>query len=150
MIYRRKTYKIDPEQYERFNRFFHEYLYPNQMKHGATLVGRWVTEAKDEITAIWEYENMEAYENIEQLVRADEMHKKAQEQWRQMEPLFYESKQDFLDPTGDYHMPQHFVAASGYIQMMQAKCCLLKHTGETIHGNYRVDWWKKRRPLMFQ
>jgi hypothetical protein len=65
MIYRRKTYKIDPEQFERFNRFFHEYFYPNQMKHGATLVGRWVTKEKDEITAIWEYESIEAYQNIE-------------------------------------------------------------------------------------
>ena len=65
MIYRRKTYKIKPEKLNEFNEFFHTYLYPNQTTHGAKLVGRWVNEAKDEIVAIWEYESIEEYQNIE-------------------------------------------------------------------------------------
>ncbi|WP_245208743.1 hypothetical protein [Gottfriedia endophytica] len=52
MIYRRKTYKIKPEKLNEFNDFFHTYLYPKQITHGAKLVGRWVNEAKDEILAI--------------------------------------------------------------------------------------------------
>ncbi|HET7580253.1 MAG TPA: NUDIX domain-containing protein [Bacillales bacterium] len=135
MIYRRKTYRIDPEHYERFNEFFHKFLYPNQMKHGAQLVGRWGTKDRDEITAIWEYESLEAYEKIEQAVREDEMHRKAQERRQQMEPLFYESKQDFLDATGDYHMPSHVVAVGG---------CITNEAGEVllVKTYWRDDTWE--------
>ncbi|MFP3472453.1 NIPSNAP family protein, partial [Micrococcus sp. SIMBA_144] len=58
MIYRRKTYTIQPEKLDEFNEFFHTYLYPNQLKHGAKLVGRWVNETQNEITATWQYESM--------------------------------------------------------------------------------------------
>jgi 8-oxo-dGTP diphosphatase len=54
MIYRRKVYKLIPERFEEFNAFFHTYLLPNQLKHGARLIGRWVTEEKNEIMAIWD------------------------------------------------------------------------------------------------
>ncbi len=42
MLFRRKTYTIKPEMYDTFNHFFHTYLLPNQLTHGASLVGRWV------------------------------------------------------------------------------------------------------------
>ncbi|HEU5140821.1 MAG TPA: NUDIX domain-containing protein [Bacillales bacterium] len=135
MIYRRKTYKIDPQHYERFNAFFHEYLYPNQMKHGAKLVGRWGTEAKDEITAIWAYDSMEAYERIEQAVREDDMHRKAQERRQQMKPLFYESKQDFLNATGDYQPPRHIATVGGYITNEAGEVLLVK-------TYWRDDTWE--------
>jgi 8-oxo-dGTP diphosphatase len=72
MIYRRKTYKIIPEQLEPFNDFFHDYLLPNQLKHGARLIGRWTTETRDEITALWAYNSYAEYERIEAAVRADD------------------------------------------------------------------------------
>lgn len=135
MIYRRKSYRIDPKDYERFNQFFHECLYPNQMKHGAKLVGRWGTKERDEITAIWEYASMEAYEEIERAVRADDMHIKAQERRNRSESIFYESKQDFLDSTGDYRIPQHIVAVGGYITNESGEVLLVK-------TYWRDDTWE--------
>ncbi|QQZ09844.1 NIPSNAP family protein [Heyndrickxia vini] len=99
MIYRRKTYKIKPEKLNDFNQFFHRYLYPNQLNHGAKLIGRWVNEAEDEITAIWEYESKEQYEAIEQGIRGSELHEKAQQRRRELGNLYIESRQDFLTST---------------------------------------------------
>lgn len=48
MKYRRKSYKIKPEKLNDFNTF----LYPNQIKHGAKLIGRWIDDNKDEVLAI--------------------------------------------------------------------------------------------------
>jgi 8-oxo-dGTP diphosphatase len=126
MIYRRKTYKIDPERSEEFSRFFHTYLLPNQRKHGARLVGRWVTEAKDEIVAIWEYDSMEAYMRIEAAVKEDDMHQQAAAKRKEWEPLYLESKQDFLLPTGAYHPPKHIIGVFGYITNQQGEVLIVK------------------------
>jgi 8-oxo-dGTP diphosphatase len=126
MLYRRKTYKINPEALEVFNEFFHTYLLPNQLKHGAKLVGRWVTEAKDEIVAILEYKDYETYKKIEQLVREDELHWLAKEKLKEIAPLYIESKQDFLTPTGDYHHPKHIVSVSGFITNEKGEVLLVK------------------------
>ncbi|MBK5463486.1 NIPSNAP family protein [Peribacillus sp. TH27] len=80
MIYRRETYKVLPEKVSLFTGFFHAYLLPNQLKNGAKLVGRWITENKDEIITLWEYPNYEEYMKIEERVKKDEMYKKAQTQ----------------------------------------------------------------------
>ncbi|NGQ96812.1 hypothetical protein G3578_16730 [Brevibacillus sp. SYP-B805] len=103
MIYRRKTYRILPEKYEEFNRFFHQYLLPNQRKHGAKLVGRWVTENRDEIVAIWEYQDMRHYEEIEEKIRRDDLHSQAQQRRQELGELVIESRQDFMTATGTYH-----------------------------------------------
>ncbi|MGD6965238.1 hypothetical protein ACQCVP_02265 [Rossellomorea vietnamensis] len=39
MIYRVKTYKISEENLELFNEFFLQYLFPNQIKNGSSLIG---------------------------------------------------------------------------------------------------------------
>jgi 8-oxo-dGTP diphosphatase len=135
MLYRRKTYKINPQQLEVFNEFFHTYLLPNQLKHGAKLVGRWVTEAKDEIMAIWEYKDYETYEKIEQLVREDELHCLAKKKLKEISPLYLESKQDFLMPTGDYHYPKHIVSVSGFITNKEGEVLL-------IRTRERKDTWE--------
>jgi hypothetical protein len=49
-----------------FNTFFLNYLLPNQMKHGARLIGRWQTET-NRVVAIWEYDSHEAYQRISDL-----------------------------------------------------------------------------------
>jgi 8-oxo-dGTP diphosphatase len=87
MIYRRKVYKITSETFEEFTHFFHTYLLPNQLKHGARLVGRWVTEGKDEVTAIWEYDSFEEYTRIEEAVRNDDLHRVAQEKRQELKDI---------------------------------------------------------------
>lgn len=105
MIFRRKTYRVIPEKIEAFNEFFLNYLLPNQLKNGARLVGRWVNEARDEIVAIWEYNSMEDYRAIEERVRQDELHQRAQARRAELGRLFIESRQDFLESTVAHSAP---------------------------------------------
>lgn len=138
MIYRRKTYKINPEKLDTFNHFFHTYLYPNQLNYGATLVGRWVNETKDEIVAIWEYTDMEHYEVIEKQIRNSELHKQAQETRKAIGELYIESKQDFLSstapPPASYHDPKHIMSVSGYITNQAGEVLLVRnyHRADTL------------------
>ena len=59
MFYRRKSYIIKNKFVEKFNEHFNNTNLPNQLKHGTRLIGRWMSDNKDnttEIFAIWEYE----------------------------------------------------------------------------------------------
>jgi len=79
MFYRRKYYVVVNEFVEVFNKHFIENNLPNQLKHGAKLVGRWMaphSETTTEIFAIWKYESKEKYEEIERNVRSPEQAKK--------------------------------------------------------------------------
>lgn len=84
VIYRRKTYKIDPQIVLDFNEHFNQTLLPAQLKYGSRLVGRWSTEEIDgvvEVFAIWEYDSYEDYEKIESQVKSDEEHVKRVQAW---------------------------------------------------------------------
>jgi hypothetical protein len=84
VIYRRKTYKIDPQILLDFNEHFNQTLLPAQLKYGSRLVGRWSTEEIDgvvEVFAIWEYDSYEDYEKIESQVKSDEEHVKRVQAW---------------------------------------------------------------------
>jgi 8-oxo-dGTP diphosphatase len=107
MLYRRRIYRIRPEQLAPFTAFFEEFLPPNQLKHGATLVGRFVTEAKDEVMSLWAYESYEAYELIQAAVRQDPLHQLAQDRRRELGPLYEEVQEEFLTPPGEYSAPKH-------------------------------------------
>lgn len=133
MIYRRKSYKIRPEKLDDFNSFFHKYLYPNQKKCGAKLVGRWVNDNEDEIVAIWEYESIEQYEMIENRIKNTELHQKAKEKRKELGELYIESKQDFLSST-TYHPPKHIVAVGGYITNADGEVLLVRnlHRSDTM------------------
>jgi 8-oxo-dGTP diphosphatase len=133
MIFRRKTYKIKPEKLEEFNDFFHAYLYPNQMKYGAKLVGRYVNEDKTEIMALWEYESMELYESIEAKIRASELHQRAKERRKELGELFLESQQEFFSPT-TWQPPKHIVAVTGYITNQEGELLLVRnlHRSDTM------------------
>lgn len=136
MFFRKKEYSIDPADLQRFNDFFHEYLYPNQMKNGAELVGRWTTEDHSKIIAIWKYDSREGYEQVEQSVRADPMHEVAQDRRQAMEqPLFTTSEQTFLESTGDYHHPKHIVATNAAVFNDQNDILLMK-------TYWRDDTWE--------
>lgn len=66
------------------NMHFIETNWPNQIKHGARLIGRWMTPKDDsttEIFAIWEYDSFEKYEEIEANVRSDSEHLKRIHSW---------------------------------------------------------------------
>lgn len=115
MFYRRRTYRVTPEQVAPFTAFFEEYLLPNQLKHGARLVGRWVSEAREEIVALWEYASRDAYQQVHAAVQADPLHARAQARRRELGQLFLESREEFLTSTGHYHTPRHIVAASAFI-----------------------------------
>ncbi|MGD6834033.1 NUDIX domain-containing protein [Sutcliffiella halmapala] len=127
MFYRRKTYKIIPEKLDVFTAFFHEYLYPNQITHGANLIGRWVTEDKREVVAIWEYLNQEHYESIEKAIRSSELHTRAQTRRKELGELFVESSVDFMHATGRYHPPKQIVAVSALITNENGEILLVKN-----------------------
>jgi 8-oxo-dGTP diphosphatase len=135
MIYKRKTYRVLPEKVREFNTFFDEYLLPNQLKNGAKLIGRWVTETKDEIIELWGYPSYEEYLKIEERVRKDEMHQRAQSQLQKLGNLYLDNRQDFLESTGTYSFPKHTVTVSGYITNEQQETLLVK-------TYWRSDTWE--------
>jgi len=49
MIYRRKTYIVEPSFIEEFNQLFNEILLPSQLKYGARLIGRWMFDKDDNL-----------------------------------------------------------------------------------------------------
>jgi hypothetical protein len=109
MIYRRKMYKVAPSIIDEFNQHFNQTLLPTQLKYGARLVGRWMTTPDGkaaEIFAIWEYNNHEDYERIEEKVRRDEPHMKRVQDWyekmggrEKLKEKFFKIDQDFLEST---------------------------------------------------
>ncbi|QTM98284.1 hypothetical protein ERJ70_02505 [Sediminibacillus dalangtanensis] len=109
MIYRRKTYHIDPIIKEEFNEHFNKTLLPTQLKYGARLVGRWMTKANNvtiEIFAMWEYQSYEEYEKIESKIRADKGRVNRVEGWfekmggrEKLKAVFFKIDQDFLEST---------------------------------------------------
>ncbi|MFI8575415.1 NIPSNAP family protein [Rossellomorea aquimaris] len=77
MFYRRKFYLVKKEFVETFNDHFKHTNLPNQLKHGARLVGRWMKDHDEEtveIFAIWEYDSRDDYVKIETSIRNDEDH----------------------------------------------------------------------------
>ncbi|WP_400247977.1 NIPSNAP family protein [Niallia sp. JL1B1071] len=77
-------YYVNNEFVEVFNAHFNENNLPNQLKHGARLVGRWmipIDETTTEIFAIWEYDSYEDYVEIENNVRSDEAHVQRVKEW---------------------------------------------------------------------
>ena len=84
LFYRRKFYIVKNEFVEVFNAHFNENNLPNQLKHGAQLIGRWMIpkdEKTTEIFAIWKYDSYEDYVKIENSVRSDEAHVQRVQDW---------------------------------------------------------------------
>ena len=46
MFYRRKSYTVKNDFVEILNRHFLETNFPNQLKHGSRLVGRWMKDTR--------------------------------------------------------------------------------------------------------
>lgn len=87
MFYRRKYYVVKNDFVNIFNEHFKKTNLPNQIKHGARLIGRWmfpIDSEKTEIFAIWEYDSYESYKLIEISVRNDQEHVKRIEKWYEL------------------------------------------------------------------
>lgn len=110
MFYRRKTYRIKSHFIDSFNELFNTINLPNQRKHGARLIGRWMrplSEDESEVFAIWEYDSEAAYQRIEQAVRSDQDHAERLNRWFEKQggrdylnrTVFLENRQDELIST---------------------------------------------------
>lgn len=127
MIYQRRVYKIDPDQYETITQYFHEYILPSQLGHGARIVGRFTTMNRDEITSIWEYDSYEAYQEIEKKVRQSDLYQKAKKREEELCPFAIEKHVDFIESTGDYHFPKHIVSVAACITNSCGEVLLVKN-----------------------
>lgn len=135
MFYRREMFHVLPEKVHEFNEFFHEYILPNQVKNGAKITGRWVTEAQNEIMVMWEYPSFEEFKKIEERVVKDKMHEEAQKPLSELNNLYVSTYQDFLKPTGDYHSPKQSVTVSGFITNKLGEVLL-------VQTYWRPDTWE--------
>lgn len=135
MLYRRRIYRVRPEALASFNAFFAEFLLPNQLKHGATLVGRWVNEAKDEVMALWAYESRDSYERIQAAVRQDPLHERAQAERQRLGPLYLKVHEEFLTPTGQYSAPKQSVSVCGLFTNEAGEVLL-------VRTHWRADTWE--------
>ncbi|MBA2176538.1 NUDIX domain-containing protein [Halobacillus locisalis] len=154
MIYQRRTYQLEPDQYEQFTQFFHTYILPNHLGHGARIVGRFTTMNRDEVTSIWEYDSYEEYKRIEEKVKQSELYKKARQRREELQDLFVEERVDFIEATGEYHFPKHIVSVAAYITNGDGEVLLVKNEhrddtfeipggrmecGETLEGAVRRE-----------
>ncbi|MGB5946015.1 NUDIX hydrolase [Paenisporosarcina sp.] len=127
MLFRRKSYTIKPQMYDTFTHFFHTYLLPNQLTHGASLVGRWVNESKTEIMAMWAYRDRADFERVDAAIRESELHQTAQNYRQTLPPLFETSSEDFMESTGDYSTSTYVAAVSGFIQNEAGQVLLVRN-----------------------
>ena len=128
MLYRRKTYKINPKMYKTFTHFFHTYLLPNQLTYGARLIGRWVNEEQTEIMAMWAYDNRAHYETVEASIRASDLHVEAQTYRKTLPSLFISTTENFFTSTGDYGQAKQIVAVSGFIVNEEGHVLLVQNS----------------------
>jgi len=98
MIYRMRIYRAVEDQIETFNAFFNQRLLPVQLRHGARLVGRWQT-PDFRVVAVWEYDDRESYESIQERVRNDPDSIAAQEFRRTLPPMTHEQEEVFMVDT---------------------------------------------------
>lgn len=96
MLYRLRIYQIVPENLDAFTDFFLTHLLPLQLKYGARLVGRWVTEDNDRILVVWEYDSRHDYVRIDGVVRADSQSVEAQRHLRDDLPRLYDEREELL------------------------------------------------------
>ncbi|WP_338448698.1 NUDIX hydrolase [Niallia oryzisoli] len=135
MFCRREIHRIPPERVIDLNQFFHEYVLPNQLKNGATLIGRWITEEEDEIVTMWHYPSYNDYLKIEERVKKDQLHQQAQAQLLKFGPPYLDYRQEFLTSTGVYHSPKQNVTVSGYITNENDEALL-------VQTYWRSDTWE--------
>jgi hypothetical protein len=58
--------------------------------------------SRTKITAVWEYEGVQQYKDIEKRMSRTKMHKEEKRRKVELGPLFISSNQEFWERTGDY------------------------------------------------
>ena len=105
-------YNVNASIVNNFNNHFNNTLLPTQLKYGAKLVGRWMTQknvGEIEIFAIWQYDSFEDYERIEHNVKSDKEHVQRVQNWfkkmggrENLKKLFIKIDEDFIETTVPY------------------------------------------------
>ena len=90
-----RTYTAVPDHLEIFHKFFKDRLLPVQLRYGARLVGRWQTEDY-RVVAVWEYDDRESYERIENQVRTDPDSVRTQAHRGTLPQLFTDTNEVFM------------------------------------------------------
>jgi 8-oxo-dGTP diphosphatase len=134
MYYRKERYKVLPEKVEEFQQFFEQFLLPVQVKNGAKIVGKWLTESK-EVMVIWEYPSLEEHHKIQQRVNKDDMTKTMQEHVHRFGKPYLQSSEEGLTALGDYESPKQNVTVSGYITNELGEVLL-------VQTYWRNDTWE--------
>jgi hypothetical protein len=98
VIYRMRTYQAIPDRLAAFNAFFIDYLLPVQIRHGARLVGRWAT-TDDRVVAVWQYDDMAHYQQVQAAVRDDPDSTSAQRHRVDLGELFTSRTEAFMTST---------------------------------------------------
>ena len=91
-----RIYHVVEENLDVFRDFFLERLLPVQQRYGARLVGRWVTEQRDRVVAIWEYDSLETYQEISEAIRSDPDSLVTREDLLSKLPPLYQEREDVL------------------------------------------------------
>lgn len=91
-----RIYRVVEDNLEDFRDFFLQHLLPVQQRYGARLVGRWVTEQRDRVVAIWEYDSLDAYNEIAEAVRSDPASLVARDILKSKEPPLYRAREEVL------------------------------------------------------
>jgi 8-oxo-dGTP diphosphatase len=99
VLFRVRVYRVAPGMSESFNAFFLERLLPAQRRNGARLVGRWRDEERDEVTAIWAYDDRADYERISAAVHSDPQMAEAQQLRDELGRLYNEVREAFWVST---------------------------------------------------
>lgn len=93
-------YRVEPDKLEVFNTFFLTRLLTVQQRYGAVLIGRWASEDKTVIFALWAYESIDVYHLIQSQVSRDPDSVAAQAYRKaQLEPLFTETEEWLMTST---------------------------------------------------
>ena len=101
MIFRCRMYRVKTgKSWRRSIRFFLTRLLPVQGRYGAILIGRWSSDDKKVIFALWAYESTDAYHTIQNQVSSDPDSIAAQTYRREkLEPLFTETEEWLMTST---------------------------------------------------
>ncbi|MCH1625468.1 NUDIX hydrolase [Ferdinandcohnia quinoae] len=131
MIYKKITYRINPQNVSEIIHYLNEIIIPSNIKNGAKLVGQWVTDSHNDVISIWEYPNQSEFLKIEERVKNDDLYLKAPLD----EPPLIEYLEEFMYTTSKYDFPMHSVTVSGYITNEKDETLLVKTF-------WRSDTWE--------
>jgi NIPSNAP len=99
VLFRLRTYTVEPGKLAVFNEFFLEHLLPIQLRHGAKLVARLGSADESRIYALWAYDDEAAFDEIDRRVRDDPDSAAALKARRRLDPLFIDATDEFLTST---------------------------------------------------